>query len=531
MCDFLLVKISVFFLTKKLTPDLIRGSKYTILPLFCAWLVACGGGGGGGSPATPSIDAGDDQSVTGGRFVTLEGTVINVEGAAPQWRQLSGPFGVTIQDQGNGLAIFMMPDVNVEDMYTFEFSTGGELKDTVNISHLYSYEHEGDNFGSTIERCVDRNHNAFQSCQLSELPLIGMQYSEIPSVEDIMSRVVVTHSWMAERFKALLSVWPQEIRQLFRSTTSIVIARTIRPSFFTPRTGAIYIDPSYLWLTLEEKADIETSPDFRSDFQKDLNFIAYGRYVNGPGLGGAYSVRNLTGQEERTLEDIEMSVARLMFHELAHANDFYPVSEHNNYSLDQTIYDVADPIVSDNLHAIYPLENIIMSNLGQVMFRGTTASDEQKALTPTQVGAAFDADAAVDDYAYAKFPREGELPQDVPSYEDTAMLFEAVMMKYLYGKDRAFAVFDKPTSNNPISTDYVVRYGHYNRIGEDATKVRAQLVAEELFPEIDWDAFFTNIEGSTDMTLGISWWNNITSNLSQPTAIADDIEPILHTEF
>ena len=58
-----------------------------------------------------------------------------------------------------------------------------------------------------------RNGN---ECSLLTLPMIGMEFAD-PDVEDIMSRVLVSHDWMGERFRQVLQTMPREILLLTRA--------------------------------------------------------------------------------------------------------------------------------------------------------------------------------------------------------------------------------------------------------------------------------------------------------------------------
>jgi len=100
-----------------------------------------------------------------------------------------------------------------------------------------------------------------------------------PSVADILDRTLVSHEWMGQRLEELLTTLPDEILLLTRSLTAIVIDDDIRPAYYDVNTGAIYIDPNFLWLTVEEARTINPQDDFRSEFTRPLNFRSFFRYV------------------------------------------------------------------------------------------------------------------------------------------------------------------------------------------------------------------------------------------------------------
>jgi hypothetical protein len=86
-------------------------------------------------------------------------------------------------------------------------------------------------------------------CSLDTLPLIGM-LTEDPSIDEIMQRVLVSHPWMGSRFREVLEKMPAEMLLMMRGVTAIVISYDIRPSNHSIYSGAIYLDPNVMWLTL-----------------------------------------------------------------------------------------------------------------------------------------------------------------------------------------------------------------------------------------------------------------------------------------
>jgi hypothetical protein len=58
-----------------------------------------------------------------------------------------------------------------------------------------------------------------------------------------------------------------------------VIGAHVRPSFYYALTGAIYLDADNFWRTADERDVIDEAPDFRSDFDRDLQYSGLWRYV------------------------------------------------------------------------------------------------------------------------------------------------------------------------------------------------------------------------------------------------------------
>lgn len=338
-----------------------------------------------------------------------------------------------------------------------------------------------------------------RACRLQRLPFIGQETAN-PTKADIMARVIVTHPWMGDRFEELLYQMPDDIYQLFGSVTTIVIGADIRPSYYWAVTGAIYLDPADLWLTSAERATISKAPDYRSEFARELAFASLARYVQGNGYAWAnYSLDSNVAS--RPISSIVRPMAALLFHELAHANDFIPPAlmayvEPDNTPLAQAIA-FQDDTASVSLDNQLPLNSEMLFSLGEVMFSGEEASAAQKLLDAETVGLEFGSDGASDDYAYASL------------FEDSAMLFEEVMMKYHFDVDREIAFTDAPFSELDNCSAYVVRWGKRNRISEASVRVRAEIVVRQLLDRNDVSVYFSDLPDTTSMLNGVDWCENL----------------------
>ncbi|MGS0729032.1 hypothetical protein ACVBKF_22725, partial [Shewanella sp. 0m-11] len=243
-----------------------------------------------------------------------------------------------------------------------------------------------------------------QSCNISRLPLIG-QKSGIDK-QAILDRVLVSHQWMGENFEHFLeNLDPNsDFATLLQSVTAVVISYDVRPSFYWVVTGAIYLDPNDLWLLAQERDTINEAPDYRSAFGNDLNFLMPWRYVKNNSYTSYITPRNV--RVDRTAEQMMPDLASLLYHELAHANDFFPNSVHASLSGPTLLDDYfrrsdAKQLVSDQLTALYPLNSQEMTNLAEVSFKGETANDPQKAYIAADITSFFSPDRASDYYAYS----------------------------------------------------------------------------------------------------------------------------------
>ncbi len=350
----------------------------------------------------------------------------------------------------------------------------------IDLSNLSVFDDTGE-YADQLVVCAQADTSS-ESCTLNTLPLIGLEAGDASALK-IMQRVVVSHDWMGERFKQLLEEMPVETLPLFNSVSIIVIDDDIRPSFYWTLTGAIYLDPANLWLTNQEKFDITQKPDYRSDFGKELAVIPAWRYVINNQR--AYQYYPLDGGEERTVDDIKLRFYSLVFHELAHANDFAPASSF--YLLDRaaTIVEALNKIsnnrISDILYQSYPLQSDELYGLGAVLYHGKIATAEQKQITPSYAGALMHNDAANSMYSYSN------------RREDLAELFEAILMKKYFSLEMDMAFVNNPQGDDLVCDDYIIGWGSRNRLANPLVKVRAEQVAEQILLGVNWSEFFDDV--------------------------------------
>lgn len=353
-------------------------------------------------------------------------------------------------------------------------------------------------YSSVITDCV-KAESAGEYCNLGKLPLLGQEVTS-PTVEDIMNRLVISHDWMANNFEEILYLLPEDALPLFKGLTAVVIDDDIRPAFYTTATGAIYLDPAYLWVTVPEKRTINIKDDYRSGFDDELVFRAWGFYTNGNDY--AFDFGSLTDNRAREIEDAMYNLARLLFHELAHVNDFIPPDSYASLANTMTVSQAASSLAaqrpSNILASNYPLNSQMHRDLAEVMYFGETATANQKLITAEQAGLAFEPDGAVDHYAYSN------------QFEDAAMLFETALMKQFFDFDFDVSFVDAP-ANASVCDDYIVRWGAFNRVGDSNVKSRAQYIINEILPNLDTSLFFQDLAPPTDMPTGEGWCQTLSN--------------------
>jgi hypothetical protein len=382
------------------------------------------------------------------------------------------------------------------------------------VSRVYAYKPAGA-YASVLQRCaydpqLQWTGAGKNTCTLATLPFLAQDSGgNEPTVAQIMDRVVVSHDWMGAVFEQFIGRADMvDVRRLLNGVTAIVIGAHVRPSFYFGLTGAIYLDADNFWLTPEQRDVIDETPDFRSDFDRDLGYSGVWRYVqNGQNI---FLFFPPDARLSRSVDYLVFESAWLLYHELGHAGDFLPPALRGSLNTNATAWDNISPrfdamqLPSDVLAQQLPLTSAIMRALAQVKFAGVVADATQRAYTPQQVGDFFRADRASDEYNYST------------TREDIAMLFEEFMMARNHGIRRDVAITDKITPTTTSNT-LIVRWGQRGRSGAATVKPRVKTAVQNIAPWID-ATLVDSLAAPLDMRAGDSWSANLI--LPAPPAVA-----------
>ena len=489
------------------------------------------------APSEPvAVSVRVDHAVRKSGNVSLRAWPALAAGETNTWTQLTGP-QVTLDVSDPNRALFVAPEVTRDTALTFRVTrrtaNGATDSDDVfvlienyaqappdpngslgfvfsdlHVSHTYPYRASG-LFAGALVRCTYEANLQYTGgstnlCPLSTLPFLHQTTAgAVPTVDQIMDRVVVSHDWMGETFEQLLRTQAsQDMLRLFNGVTAIVIGAQVRPSFYYALTGAIYLDAENFWLTAAQRDVINEAPDFRSDFDRDLMYSSVWRYTqNNQNIFLPFPA---TSRISRDVPYLLAESGWLLYHELAHASDFLPPSVRAGLNTSLSAWGNISPryqarqLPSDQMTMNFPLQSQPLVGLAQVKFFGATADATQRAYTPNDVANFFAADRATDEYNYST------------TREDLAMTFEEFMMVRNHAWRRDVAITDK-IGFETTSADLIVRFGQRGRIGEAAIKPRAQLAVQELAPwvlQADANAV-ANLPAPIAMRAGDSWTNNL----------------------
>ena len=472
------------------------------------------------------------EASEGGR-VSLRVDTVNTQGLTITdiaWRQTSGAT-VDSFDYDDGSyshsIYFQAPSVNSDSVVEIEsvvtLSNGEVLTDTAQVlvkdikidrsgyfvddetsvpetvsAHMQPYRPNSP-FADALADCV-YNNEVSSSCTFSRLPLIG-QLAENPTIDDILDRTYVSHPWMGDAFKSFLetSETRDDMLKLLRATNAVVISYDIRPSFYWVATGAIYLDANNFWRTPQERDTLNTRPDYRSGFGGDLDFITSWRYVK----DGSYyfpiiSASDVADRQTRDADDVEAALSYLLYHELAHANDFFDYTEWQQLSSNASplsTYDDSSPI-STRLTSSLPLTSSQLHSLAEVMYGGATASNVQRSYTALQVANWFEVDSAITFYSY------------FTEREDLATLFERFMMLHRLDAEADVGVFTRETIED---SSFIPTWAQRNRVSDDNVTQRVDYVVSRIFPELNVPAIQASLPEPYLLPNDVTWRESASS--------------------
>lgn len=302
-----------------------------------------------------------------------------------------------------------------------------------------------------------------KSCVISKLPLLGLGKSNL-TISDILNRTMISHDFLGVAFRQFLVRLNPEVLQMFGSVNAIVISDKINPSFYYSNTGAIYLSGNYFWSNLEEFKITSQAKDAREGFGTSLQFTTDHDY-----LKNGKSINTRAQDQSRTYDEMVLPVTRLLFHELTHANDFFPRSVYSsiNFNQEKTFADIAferystSALVSSNMPS--KLSSSRLNHFGQVLFRGADPTALDNSVLASDIANEFKNDLATDFYSYSS-PRE-----------DLAMIAEESLTLYYFNSYRYVVVIKFPYSNYvvPADYDYPIAWGQKGRVLLPAIKERA----------------------------------------------------------
>ncbi|MCO7225965.1 hypothetical protein [Pleionea sp. CnH1-48] len=431
----------------------------------------------------------------------------NGAGITYSWQQISGP-SAEITFGNSGVLQFVSPEVEQDALLTFEVTVTDADENTAtdqvfvlveNITiddqgvfpaalgkvaaNTRPYNPTGP-YADKLVGCAYSNV-LIESCKLNDLPLLG-QDTIIPTLDDVMNRVVVSHQWMGDAFKEFLELEDTEndFKRLARAATVIVLSYDIKPSFYWSYTGALYLDPSDLWRNPAERDTLleQNVPAFGGSLQ----FFMPTRYTQNDDFVTFFWPYNF--RQARPLNFYRHDITPVLYHQFAHANDTFPPSTWATLDSDQTVHQASLNVTSGN-ETLTELTSTAMKGLAGVKFAGNSSTELERGYTSTDIIPFFEPDNGL---LFKSF---------FTAREDFAILFEQFMMQHRYQIQADVGIIASGTN--------VVDWGQRGRVGESRILDRAAVVGAMLLTDEDFSATLADFPAPILMTPGLTWQENL----------------------
>lgn len=274
-----------------------------------------------------------------------------------------------------------------------------------------------------------------KACKISELGFIASDSRGKPSKEEIMSRVIASEPWMKNNFEKMLSEMPDDIFYMAKRATGFALVKGLKPAFFSTVTGAIYIDPDYLYLA-GQPGEPNQSIDARGEYHSQMPFLQGGFYIDSNGNDFIEPDPYI-----RSFSDSVVYLNRLLFHELTHANDVFatvnaPQQPNDTPAIIAERNINSHATLSQRLYAYSPLIDPVLRNIANAMQWGDPGLISIAKMTSAEE--VFDrliGSYATDLYGFVDYGEKMHL-------EDAAMLAEEALMHIHYFATRLIVVMD-----------------------------------------------------------------------------------------
>lgn len=291
-----------------------------------------------------------------------------------------------------------------------------------------------------------------KSCVVKELPLLEMNPQKI-SVNDILNRTLVTHQFLGEKFKQVLLKMPPETLALFGAVNGIVISSEVSTNAYWARSGFIYLSARLFCRSKDECQTLSKENDIQKLPVKFVNDYIYNQK----------SIWDESIQDDQILL---YKVAATLFHELAHANDYFEPSyvRSNDFakekSYDELTFErmTVRQMVSQRMPG--RPSSVRLEHLAGIIYKNEEIKDEDLTLTPQSVVDEFLTNNTNDLYSH------------INHEEDMARLVEEALILTYFNIPRLIVFTDKSNS---------IVYAEKNRVAQPNLRTRVLYVIEKGF--------------------------------------------------
>lgn len=226
------------------------------------------------------------------------------------------------------------------------------------------------------------------------------------------------------------------------------------------------MDPAYLYFNEKEFNTIFKDKDFRSDFAQKLEVSTANFYLKPNGTLMDYPSQS--SMKLRSLEDISLSLAELLYHELSHAVDinFNAQEQGSNLKTKLSTLLIKQGL---NLERQMP-KHAYLQYLANTSYHGTTYNFNQSTPSRTEIGEMFDESLAVSLYSFSSV------------HEDISMTFEEFMMKWRFRVDSLVVFYEIKSSSTQGQSK--IFWGQFNPAFNDNMMHKTKFIAKNILPHL-----------------------------------------------
>jgi hypothetical protein len=340
-----------------------------------------------------------------------------------------------------------------------------------------------------------KDFNTILSCTLTTSESSRCSFEELDfliknkplTISAIHERVIATDAWMQNNFKTLLAKMPNAMLALFGSITAVIIHPSVEFGFFSPSNGALFISPKLLALTQAEKntAIERHNALFFCQKPRPWPYHYYSRYLLtdktafDDQLATDKTWRNVPDFNSQQLSLIDQStyaLASVLFHELAHANDFFPADAltfRNQYS---------SPAQWLKQNDLSITESLLITNSSNVLKDAAKTHFEHKQPTDLLTSTSIESMAL----EFSRHPISDLYGHLAPA-EGMAILFEEWAMKVFFNLDREVAFIEPINPEQQGCSNLIFHQGQINRLLDNERLSKATNIAKSLLTTINID--------------------------------------------
>jgi hypothetical protein len=319
-----------------------------------------------------------------------------------------------------------------------------------------------------LETCAYRIFE--NNCDDRELNFLAQDNAGQISISDIKKRIVTQETWLADNFIYLLENIENndDLMAMFGSVKLIVLSNRISSAFYAFDTASIYLPSNFLQLSISDTKKSEQQGDDRSARAKDFSFfdlhiLKQNQYYLSP--------------RSYNLKDNKYLLASVLYHELAHAADYFsfeelkllPIQGKINSDLEELVGGPIDSEIKSNFDNL--LKSELLKSFAHFKQYGEGLSFSVDNIDALVARDEIKSDCSLDFYSYTN------------QREYFAQMIRTFLLKKNHNIDTYLVIIEEKEYNKDNYLSSKVFWGEKNRMSDDCIFDSAISYYKSLFPK------------------------------------------------